>query len=108
MWIFVLGSTLNDGDLVIPYGQLIISLVALIGPISLGMWIRYRFEKGAKIMKAVIVPFTLLTVLFIFTVRRGMKNRQRRRLKLFFCRLASISICSYSCSLLERRWQQDF
>ena len=41
LWIFVLGSTLNEGDLVIPYGQLFISLIALIGPISLGMWIRY-------------------------------------------------------------------
>ena len=68
LWMFVLGSTLNEGDLIIPYGQLFISLIALIGPISLGMWIRFRFEKGAKIMKAVIVPFTLLTVLFIFTV----------------------------------------
>ena len=68
LWIFVLGSRLSDGDLVIPYGQLMMTLVTLIGPITLGMWIRFRFVKGAKIMKLIIVPFTLLTVLFIFTV----------------------------------------
>jgi predicted Na+-dependent transporter len=45
------------------------SLFSLVLPITLGMWIRYRFTKGAKFMKAVIVPFTLITVLFIFTVR---------------------------------------
>ena len=96
MWIFVLGSTLNDGDLLIPYGQLIISLVALIGPISLGMWIRYRFEKGAKIMKAVIVPFTLLTVLFIFTVHNN-NNLVLDLTKVYSHRLVFTSICSFSC-----------
>ena len=54
---------------VIPFGQLMMSLFSLVLPITLGMWIRYRFTKGAKFMKAVIVPFTLITVLFIFTVR---------------------------------------
>ena len=66
-WLLVLGSTITDGDLVIPYTQLVSTLLTLVGPIALGMWIRYRFEKGAKIMKAIIVPTTLLTVLFIFT-----------------------------------------
>ncbi len=32
------------------------------------MWIRYRFEKSAGIMSKIIVPFTLCTVFFIFTV----------------------------------------
>ena len=97
MWIFVLGSTLNDeSDLVIPYGQLIISLVALIGPISLGMWIRYRFEKGAKIMKVVIVPFTLLTVLFIFTVS-AMYALTNGDFNTFFHRRVYTSICSFLC-----------
>ena len=56
----------------IPFGQLMMSLFSLVLPITLGMWIRYRFTKGAKFMKAVIVPFTLITVLFIFTVRKHM------------------------------------
>jgi predicted Na+-dependent transporter len=68
LWIFLLGSWLSEDDLIIPYGQLMMTLVTLVLPICLGMWIRFRFEKGAKIMKAIIVPFTLLTVLFIFTV----------------------------------------
>jgi sodium/bile acid cotransporter 3/5 len=67
LWIFLLGPYISDGDLVIPYTQLVTTLLLLIGPIAIGMWIRHRFEKGAKIMKAIIVPFTLLTVLFIFT-----------------------------------------
>ena len=68
LWIFLLGSYLNEGNLEIPYLQILGTLVTLIGPLALGMWIRFRFQKGAKIMKTVIVPFTLITVLFIFTV----------------------------------------
>ena len=67
LWLLLLGSTISEGELVIPYIQLISTLLMLVIPITLGMWIRYRFEKGAKIMKAIIVPMTLLTVLFIFT-----------------------------------------
>ncbi len=40
----------------------------MIAPIALGMWIRYRFDKAAPVMTKIIVPFTLLTVFFIFTV----------------------------------------
>jgi len=67
-WIYTLGPYVSEDDLVIPFGQLMMSLFSLVLPITLGMWIRYRFTKGAKFMKAVIVPFTLITVLFIFTV----------------------------------------
>ncbi len=67
LWIFLLGPYLSQGSLVIPYQQLIFTLISLVLPITLGMWIRFRFKRGAAIMKKIIVPFTLLTVLFIFT-----------------------------------------
>lgn len=74
-----------------------------------GMWIRYRFEKGARIMKAIIVPFTLLTVLFIFTVRQTLVSprvslsESHRRF-----RLAFTSIFSYSCWWLVKWWRLGF
>jgi sodium/bile acid cotransporter 3/5 len=66
-WIFLVGPYLTEGNLVIPFGQLISSLVFLILPIALGMWIRWKWEKTAAYMERIIVPFTLLTVLFILT-----------------------------------------
>jgi sodium/bile acid cotransporter 3/5 len=66
-WIFLVGPYLTDGDLVIPFGQLLTSLVGLILPIALGMWIRWKWAKAGAIMQRIIVPFTLLTVLFILT-----------------------------------------
>ena len=66
-WIFLLGPLLTEGSLIIPFGQLIFSLVSLILPTAFGMWIRWRWEKAAKVMEKIIVPFTLLTVLFILT-----------------------------------------
>ena len=50
-----------------PFKELVGSLVMLILPTALGMWIRWRWTKAAKIMEKIIVPFTLLKVLFIFT-----------------------------------------
>lgn len=97
LWIFLLGSWLSDDDLIIPYGQLMMTLVSLVLPISLGMWIRFRFTKGAKIMKAIIVPFTLLTVLFIFTVKWEFYLKATLLLKLSYFRPASTSTYSFSC-----------
>jgi len=62
------GPYLTGSDLVMPFTQLVGSLFMLILPTALGMWIRWRWVKLAKIMEKIIVPFTLLTVLFIFTV----------------------------------------
>jgi hypothetical protein len=36
--------------------------------VTLGMWIRYRWDKAAAIMAKIIIPVTLATVVFIFTV----------------------------------------
>jgi len=67
LWIFLMGPLLTQGQLVIPFGQLIFSLVSLILPTTLGMWVRWKWSRAAKIMEKIIVPFTLLTVLFILT-----------------------------------------
>lgn len=71
LWIFLMGPLLSDavteGDLVIPFTDLIVSLFMLILPVALGMWIRWRWVKAAKFMEKIIVPFTLLTVIFVFT-----------------------------------------
>jgi len=66
-WIFTMSPYLTDGDIVVPFSQLIISLMSLILPVVLGMWIRWRWPKAGRLMEKVIVPFTLLTVLFILT-----------------------------------------
>jgi len=68
LWIFLMAPLLTEGRLVIPFGQLIFSLVSLILPTALGMWIRWKWPKVATVMEKIIVPFTLLTVLFILTV----------------------------------------
>jgi len=68
LWIHLLGPLLTQGKLYIPFGQLIFSLCSLLLPSTLGMWIRWKWPKAAKVMEKVIVPFTLLTVAFIFTV----------------------------------------
>merc|ERR550519_827735 len=68
LWIFLMAPLLTEGRLVIPFGQLIFSLVSLILPTALGMWIRWKWPKAATVMGKIIVPFTLLTVLFILTV----------------------------------------
>ena len=45
-WLLILGTTISDDtDLKIPYIQLISTLLTLIVPISLGMWIRHRYVK---------------------------------------------------------------
>merc|ERR1712156_141020 len=67
IWIFLLGPFIVDDSLVIPFSQLITSLVSLILPTALGMWIRWKWSKSARILDKIIVPFTLLTVLFILT-----------------------------------------
>ena len=67
LWIFLLGPYIVDDTLVIPFTQLITSLVSLILPTALGMWIRWRWSQSARILDKIIVPFTLLTVLFILT-----------------------------------------
>ena len=61
------GPYISDDNLKIPFKQLIVSLVSLILPTALGMWIRWRWSRSAKILDKIIVPFTLLTVLFILT-----------------------------------------
>ena len=61
------GPFIVDDSLVIPFSQLITSLVSLILPTALGMWIRWKWSKSARILDKIIVPFTLLTVLFILT-----------------------------------------
>ena len=66
-WIFLVGPYLTEGNLVIPFGQLVTSLVGLILPIALGMWIRWKWAKAGAIMERIIIPFTLLTVIFILT-----------------------------------------
>ncbi|TRY64297.1 hypothetical protein TCAL_02618 [Tigriopus californicus] len=68
MWLWLMGPLLTDEDLVIPFGQLMITLISLIAPIAVGMLIRYKWIKAAAVMDKIIVPFTLLTVFFIFTV----------------------------------------
>ena len=50
-----------------PFKELFSSLIMLILPTALGMWVRWRWPRAENIMKKIIVPFTLLTVLFIFT-----------------------------------------
>ena len=50
-----------------PFKELFSSLIMLILPTALGMWVRWRWPKAEHFMKKIIVPFTLLTVLFIFT-----------------------------------------
>ena len=50
-----------------PFKELIVSLLMLILPTALGMWVRWRWARAARLMERIIVPFTLLTVLFIFT-----------------------------------------
>merc|ERR1719187_876327 len=67
LWIFTMGPLLTEGALRIPFGQLVFSLVTLILPTTFGMRIRWRWIKAARFMEKIIVPFTLLTVLFIFT-----------------------------------------
>eukprot|EP00095_Tigriopus_kingsejongensis_P009983 maker-scaffold17_size721972-snap-gene-6.25 protein:Tk09983 transcript:maker-scaffold17_size721972-snap-gene-6.25-mRNA-1 annotation:"hypothetical protein DAPPUDRAFT_309863" len=68
LWLWIMGPFLTEEDLIIPYSQLMIGLVSLIAPIALGMFIRYKWKRAAGIMDKIIVPFTLLTVIFIFTV----------------------------------------
>lgn len=68
LWLWLMGPLLTDEDLVIPFGQLMTTLISLIAPIALGMGIRYKWLSAAAIMDKIIVPFTLLTVFFIFTV----------------------------------------
>ena len=46
-----------------PFKELVSSLVMLILPTALGMWIRWRWVKAAKIMEKIIVPFTLLVII---------------------------------------------
>jgi len=67
LWIFTMGPLLTEGALVIPFGQLVFSLLTLILPTALGMWIRWKWVKAAKFMEKIIVPFTLLTVVFILS-----------------------------------------
>ena len=61
------GPFLTGNDLVMPFKELFSSLIMLILPTALGMWVRWRWPKAEHFMKKIIVPFTLLTVLFIFT-----------------------------------------
>lgn len=67
LWIFLVAPFLSEGSLRIPFQQLISSLVGLILPIAFGIFIRWKWLKLAKKLEKIIVPFTLLTVIFILT-----------------------------------------
>ena len=51
----------------IPFGNVILTLVALISPLALGMLIRYRWPESNKYLAKIIVPFTVCTILFMLT-----------------------------------------
>jgi len=69
LWLYTLGPlfSTDERDIVIPFGNLIMSLFMLILPLLFGMWIRWKWPKAGKIMEKVIIPFTVCTILFIFT-----------------------------------------
>ena len=64
-WLLILGTTISDDtDLKIPYIQLISTLLTLIVPISLGMWIRHRYSALALVVSKIKVGPTGKTVDF--------------------------------------------
>jgi len=68
LWLYLVGPILIEGELKIPFDHMIISLFGLILPITLGMFLRRKWPKFGEKLQKIIVPLTLLTVLFIMTV----------------------------------------
>merc|ERR1719180_20266 len=68
LWIFLMAPLLTEGRLVIPFGQLIFSLVSLILPTALGMWVRWKWPKAATVMGKIIVPWPMVAAGFLVAI----------------------------------------
>ncbi|KAH9507714.1 hypothetical protein Btru_053520 [Bulinus truncatus] len=66
-WIFTLGSQFKDDtvDLKIPYENILETLAIAILPIFLGIFIKYKIPKLAKIIRITLKPVLLIVVLFM-------------------------------------------
>uniref|UniRef100_A0A2C9LN76 Ileal sodium/bile acid cotransporter n=1 Tax=Biomphalaria glabrata TaxID=6526 RepID=A0A2C9LN76_BIOGL len=66
-WIFTLGSLFKDDtvNLKIPYENILETLAIAILPIFLGIFIKYKLPKVAKVVTKILKPALMIVVLFI-------------------------------------------
>ncbi|KAK7070644.1 hypothetical protein SK128_006850 [Halocaridina rubra] len=69
LWVLTLGPViLASGNFVIPFGDIIITVVSLIFPCVVGIALQYFFPKVIPYCKKVLSPFSIFILVFIFTV----------------------------------------
>lgn len=65
-WLFTLGKVIFDrGDIPVPYRNLLMYLIALIVPLSLGLIIQRYFPRLTKILVRILKPMASFLILFI-------------------------------------------
>jgi hypothetical protein len=71
LWMFTLGKLLLDklglGNVTIPFENIILSLVMVIVPISIGLIIKYKKPNVAKKIAKLIRPFMIIFLIFMFS-----------------------------------------
>ncbi|XP_013397631.1 ileal sodium/bile acid cotransporter-like [Lingula anatina] len=67
-WMFTLGQTLLHGhEVTIPFVNIVQALAYIIIPVVIGMAIKYKSDRAAKIILKVIKPFSVICIIFLFT-----------------------------------------
>ncbi|GFY59111.1 hypothetical protein TNIN_218261 [Trichonephila inaurata madagascariensis] len=65
-WLFTLGKTILEGtNIVVPFQNIIISLVSLIIPIGIGVLIQRRFPKVAARSRRILAPVCIILLICI-------------------------------------------
>lgn len=69
MWLFTLGNTILKGtNIVIPFQNIVTSLVALVIPIGLGILIQKRFPSVAARSKLILAPVCIILLISIIVM----------------------------------------
>ena len=68
LWLYTLGEYgyLRELKIHIPFGNLVMSLLIIIGPLAIGMLIVYIFPKLKALMKRIVKPILIAMIIYFF------------------------------------------
>nr|KAG5693089.1 hypothetical protein BaRGS_014039 [Batillaria attramentaria] len=69
LWLFTLGAMFQDDkiSLTVPFARIFMTLAILIVPLFVGILIKHKLPKVAKIIQKFLKPLTLVAILFLVT-----------------------------------------
>ncbi|XP_041375774.1 ileal sodium/bile acid cotransporter-like [Gigantopelta aegis] len=67
LWMFTLGQTFADDTttISIPFANILLTLATVIVPLFVGLFVKYKCQKLAKLIIKIIKPVSIVTILFL-------------------------------------------